>query len=155
MRSLVDGDLTGISWDRPRLIVDVNLIVVDDGKLLLAKRHNTGFADGLYSLPAGHLELGESVLSAAIREAKEELGISVPAGGINFAEVMHNSYGLGRLSFFFEVRDWSGDVVNMEPHKCEHLRWFNLTSLPQDMVPYIKAGVLHYIAGRTLTLFGW
>ncbi|MGH3711562.1 MAG: NUDIX hydrolase [Pyrinomonadaceae bacterium] len=155
VKEVMDGDVAGITLDRPRVIVDVNLLITKGDQILLGRRCNTGFADGNYSLPAGHLELGESVVVAAIREAKEELNIEVDAGDMRFVQVMHNAYGIGRLAFFFEVKKWSDDIVNMEPQKCDDLRWFSAARLPSNMVPYIREGISHYIAGRTLTLHGW
>jgi hypothetical protein len=39
-------------------------------KLLLSKRLNTGFKDGLFGLPGGHLNPGESPIAAAVREVR-------------------------------------------------------------------------------------
>jgi 8-oxo-dGTP pyrophosphatase MutT (NUDIX family) len=86
VHSAMGGDATGVTLDRPRVIVDVNLLVINNNRLLLGRRCNTGFADGLYSLPAGHLELGESVLSAAVREAREELGITIDLVDVRFVQ---------------------------------------------------------------------
>jgi 8-oxo-dGTP diphosphatase len=117
------GDLSGITVDRPRVIVDVNLLLRDADRILLGLRRG-GFADGMYSLPAGHLELGESVRDALIREAREETGIIIAAADARFVQVMHNSYGIGRMAFFFEARTWTGDITNREPDKCQELCWF-------------------------------
>ncbi len=46
-------------------------------EILLFRRFNTGFGDGQYSFPAGHVEEGESVTATAIREALEEAGIGL------------------------------------------------------------------------------
>jgi mutator protein MutT len=151
------GDLSGITLDRPRVIVDVSLLLRDGDRILLGRRSGSGFAGGLYSLPAGHLELGETVVDSLIREAREELGITIAPGDVAFVQVMHNAFGLGRLAFFFEVRTWSGEVTNTEPGKCDHLRWFDLTDLPADMVPYIREAIGTYSAGgqASLTFYGW
>jgi 8-oxo-dGTP diphosphatase len=151
------GDLSGITLDRPRVIVDVNLLLRAGNDILLGRRAGTGFAAGCYSLPAGHLELGESVYDALIREAYEELGITIASGDVTFVQVMHNSYGLGRMAFFFEVRSWAGEVINQEPGKCDDLRWFPLGTLPDPMVPYIRQAIESYRAGQQakLTLYGW
>ncbi len=155
VKSVMNGDLTGVTLDRPRVIVDVNLLVTSGGQVLLGRRRDTGFADGNYSLPAGHLELGESVVLAAVREAKEELNIDVDPSNMRFVQVMHNSYGIGRLAFFFEVKQWAGTITNMEPHKCDDLRWFSMEDLPTNMVPYIREGIYNYLSGGVLTLYGW
>jgi 8-oxo-dGTP diphosphatase len=155
VQAVMDGNLAGITLDRPRVIVDVNLLIVGNGQILLGRRCGTGFADGQYSVPAGHLELGESVVLAAVREAKEELNINVDPNEIRFVQVMHNSYGIGRLAFFFEIERWDGNIANMEPHKCDDLHWFDPGDLPVNMVPYIREAIGHYLNGRALTLYGW
>ena len=45
--------------------------------LLLLKRYDTGNEDGKYGLPGGHLEDGESVRHAAVRECRKEIGIDL------------------------------------------------------------------------------
>jgi nucleoside triphosphatase len=50
------------------------LIVNEEGKLLLAKSHKW---NGKYTLPGGHIELGETMEQAVKREVKEETGLDV------------------------------------------------------------------------------
>lgn len=57
--------------------VSVHLLLRKDNKILLMRRKNTGFADGMYSMPAGKLEPKESVEDAIIREAREEINIDI------------------------------------------------------------------------------
>ena len=52
----------------PHLYSAAYVLLLDGCKVLLSRRMNTGFQDGLFGLPAGHLNKGESVVSAAIRE---------------------------------------------------------------------------------------
>lgn len=157
VQAVMDGNLDGITTNRPRVIVDVNLILLQEDRILLGRRCNSSFANGLYSLPAGHLELGESVVDALVREAKEEIGIVIDLAEVRFVQLMHNAYGIGRFAVFFEVTNWQGEVANMEPDKCDDLRWFGLSDLPDSMVPYIRQAVCEYVAGKEacLTLYGW
>jgi 8-oxo-dGTP pyrophosphatase MutT (NUDIX family) len=64
---------------RPRHteIVDVHLILRRDEEVLLSRRHRTGCADGLLHAPSGHVEDGEDVRAAVIREAAEEIGVTL------------------------------------------------------------------------------
>lgn len=57
-----------------RPLAGVSIAVVRDGKVLLVKRANAR-AFGLWSLPGGHVELGEPVRKAALRELAEETGV--------------------------------------------------------------------------------
>ena len=45
--------------------------------VLLSRRYQTGWHDGEYSVPAGHVEAGETVTQAALREAREEVGLEL------------------------------------------------------------------------------
>lgn len=60
-------------------IVGVGAIVVKDGKVLLVKRAAAP-SRGLWAIPGGSLELGETLQSGAEREILEETGIVIKAG---------------------------------------------------------------------------
>ena len=65
----------GSDTRRHKLTGDVHLLLLNsDGEVLFGRRQNTGFEDGAWHVPSGHLEAGESVVQALIREAKEEIG---------------------------------------------------------------------------------
>jgi 8-oxo-dGTP pyrophosphatase MutT (NUDIX family) len=68
--------------DRFKLKAAVYLILVRDNSILLSRRMHTGWQDGNYSLPSGHLDEGESVVSAMIREAEEEIRIKLKSNSI-------------------------------------------------------------------------
>jgi 8-oxo-dGTP diphosphatase len=50
-------------------------ILTENGRILLMRRAGSGYHDGELSLPAGHLDAGEDVRSALVRELREELRI--------------------------------------------------------------------------------
>ena len=75
---------------RHATIVDVHLILRRNGALLLSRRANTGYADGQYCLPGGHLEDGESVVQAVVREAAEEVGVTRHPQALRCVHVMHH-----------------------------------------------------------------
>lgn len=62
---------------RFKLKVGVFLILLQNDHVLLSRRYNTGIADGLHVVPMGGLEEGETATQAIIREAKEEVNITL------------------------------------------------------------------------------
>jgi len=138
-----------------KLICSSYLFLIKDNKILLGLRQNTGYMDGFYSMPAGHKEEGESVIDCLIREIKEEIGIDIDPKKARFVHVMHRKKEDERADFFFEVKEYGGDLQNMEPEKCAELKWFNIDSLPQNTIPYIKQAIECYQQGNFYSQFGW
>jgi 8-oxo-dGTP diphosphatase len=141
---------------RHKLTGDVHLLLVNRaGEVLFGQRQNTGYEDGAWHLPSGHLEGDESVVAALIREAKEEVGVVIDERDVEFTHVMHNSSSGGRVAFFFTVHRWTGVPENLEPDKCSGLQWFPLGDLPDHLIPYCRAA-LGYIAGsHCFSVYGW
>jgi 8-oxo-dGTP diphosphatase len=135
--------------------VTVHLLFFREGKVLLARRFQTGYMDGHYSVPAGHLDGAETVTQAAVREAREELGLDLDPAAISFASVLHRREGDERIDFFLRVKVWSGEPVNAEPHKCDELRWVKVNALPENTIPYVRQGIHNALLGVPFQEFGW
>jgi 8-oxo-dGTP pyrophosphatase MutT (NUDIX family) len=124
----------------------------------------SGFEDGNYSVPAGHLDGGETVRGAAIREALEEVGVQIDLGAIDFATVMHRksdhillpvSNTDERVDFFVRIQKWAGEPFNAEPEKCDELRWCDVDNLPVNTISYVRRAVGNYLEGKPFDEFGW
>ena len=135
--------------------VTVHLLFVCDNQILIARRFNTGYRDGEYSVPAGHLDGNETVIAAGIREAREEVGVTIEAGDLTFSSVMHRIEGDERVDFFVHVHEWSGEIVNAEPDKCDDLCWAGLDGLPDNTIPYVRRAIANHLHGITFDEFGW
>ena len=110
-------------------------------EVLLHLRQNTGYMDGYWATIAGHVEAGESVLAAAVREAAEEVGVAIAEADLVPLTVMHRTDNNHepideRVDFFFTCRTWSGEPRRMEPDKAAALEWFPLAALPTPVVPH-------------------
>src|SRR5512147_14978 len=106
---------------RTKFPVTVHLLFFREEQILLLRRFNTGYADGQYSVPAGHLDGGETVMAAGAREAEEEVGIRLEEADMIFSTVMHRMEEEERVDFFIHVTKWQGEPFNAEPDKCDDL----------------------------------
>lgn len=128
--------------ERFKLIPTPHLILIKDGRILLLRRFDTGYEDGNYSVVAGHLNGNETFFQAAVREAKEEVGIDIRAGDLEVLHVMHRKVqNEERIDFFIQARIWKGEPKNTEPNKCDDLRWFDVDNLPTNTIPYIRHAI--------------
>jgi 8-oxo-dGTP diphosphatase len=144
--------------ERATMRAAVYLILRRGEQVLLARRCNTGFQDGNYSLVAGHVEANEPVTQALLREAREEAGITLSPHAVEFVHLLHRKSDddLVYFDFFFVAHQWDGDVVNCEPDKCDDLRWFALTGLPPNMVVYVRDVLTRMIAEeQKYSEYGW
>lgn len=141
---------------RHKSITAAYLILKKDGKLLLLRRSNTGYCDGLFGLPSGHVDEGEPVIDAMVREAKEEIDIKVHPDNLKLIHVRDRKALDGhRIDFFFECEKWEGDPVNVEPHKCSELSWVENGESHPDLIPYIKETINLASKGDIYSLEEW
>lgn len=129
-----------------KLIAEVCLVLIKEDKILLSRRYNTGYGDGYYSFPAGHLEEGETLKEGVVRKAKEEVGIDINISDLELVHVMdRNVINNERIAFFFKAKEWKGNLINMEPEKCDDLKWFKINELPENTIPYIRSAITFYL----------
>lgn len=140
---------------RTKFPVTVHLFFFKENQILLLRRFNTGFRDGEYSVPAGHLDGNETVVAAGIREAEEEVGIKIEAGDMLFSSVMHRLEDDERVDFFVHVHKWQGEPFNAEPDKCDDLRWVGVDQLPVNMVPYVRQALRNHLNGIQFDEYGF
>jgi mutator protein MutT len=140
---------------RFQLPATVHLLLLRQEQILLLRRFQTGYRDGEYSLPAGHLDGGETVVAAAIREAREEIGVHIEPQAVHFSSVMHRNEGEERIDFFVHISRWQGEPFNAEPHKCDEIRWASLAALPENTIPYIRRAIQNHLRGIPFDEFGW
>lgn len=125
------------SIERFRLYATAILLLVKDDKILLCRRHNTGWEDGNYGLMAGHIDGGESFSQALCREAKEELGITINPVDVRFFHATHHVSNKEYIYMFFAAEKWQGEPKVCEPDKCDDVRWFPMDALPSNVTPNI------------------
>jgi len=141
--------------DRFTLRSAVYLLLVKDGKVLLIRRYNTGWRNGEYTLPAGHVDGGVPACQEMCREAQEEIGVTIKPDELKFVHVMHQFENYEYIDFYFEATTWKGEPRNMEPEKCDDVSWFSLDDLPDNVIPNVKQMLKAYADGGHYSEKGW
>jgi len=142
--------------ERFKVIPEVLLVPIVGGKVLLSRRFQTGHDDGAYWFVGGHVEDGETMREAMLREAREEIGIEISSDDLDHVLTMHRWCGdHGRIGFYFTPRVWQGEIRNAEPHKCDDLRWFPMDGLPDNLSAHIREAIGCISKGVAYREYGW
>ena len=135
------------------------VILRKDQKIAFVLRANTGWMNGFYGLPSGKTEKNESFLECAIREAKEEIGVTLNLKDIVPVLTVHrkepSDQGMTWVDVYFEARNWKGEVINAEPEVHSELAWLDPNNLPDNVVPCVKAALEEIKKGKTYSEYGW
>jgi 8-oxo-dGTP diphosphatase len=141
--------------DRFHLIGAVFIILEKDNKIFLTRRKNTGWEDGKYSLTGGHLDGNETATQAAVREAQEELGITIDPTDLQFVNVSHLITNSERIHFTFVAKKWKGEPRNNETEKADDAQWFSIDKLPENTMEVSRETINWYRNNNIYTEFGW
>jgi len=120
----------------PRVGVQVIVSRPKAPSLVLLGQRKGGYGDGLWALPGGHLEFGESFEEAASRELLEETGLRAfhPTYWDSYNTVDEKA-GTHYVQIAVMAHGFSGSPRVLEPDKCYALDWFDVASLPDRVFP--------------------
>lgn len=140
---------------RFQVVPAVYVILLREGpsgpEVLLQQRRDTGYMDRWWACgAAGHVEAGESVLEAAVREAREELDVVLDPAALEPLTTLHRHIALSspleeRYDSFVVARRWEGEPRLMEPEKAHAMVWAPLHDITENVVPH-EAEVLRMLA---------
>lgn len=144
------------------LIPAAYVFLVDGDRVLLQMREGTGYYDGWWAAAAaGHVDPGESVLTGAVRETREEIGVEVAESDLEPITAMHRTAPTGlpvdqRLDVFFVARRWRG-IPSLQEDKASALEWFPLDALPDRLVHHERFALEGWRDGGlpAVTAFGF
>lgn len=128
--------------DSPRSAVGA--IVIRDDEVLLVKRNNPP-GQGLWSIPGGCVELGETLQEAAEREIQEETGIIIRAKKPVYTFDVIERDDQGRTRFHYVIVDLLADYVSGKPNPrsdASEARWVTSRELEGLPVSRITKEVL-------------
>jgi 8-oxo-dGTP pyrophosphatase MutT (NUDIX family) len=140
---------------RPGFPVAVHVFFLRDDRILLLRRCNTGYEDGKLSVVAGHVEPGETVTGAALRESREEVGLTLRPEQFRVVGVMHRKSTDERIDFFLSYPLEGEKPRNLEAEKCSELLWAKRDDLPEDTIPYVRAAIEGFRDHHWFQEFGW
>lgn len=139
-----------------KVYVAAYLVLIENDRILLLRRFNTGYQDGKYSLVAGHLDGGETVEECIIREAKEEANIDLSRENLQVKHIIHrNASDREYMDVYLMATRWNGNIQNMEPHKCDDLSWFPLAALPENLIDEVRSALEKIQQGIFFSEAGW
>lgn len=124
-------------------------------KAAFVLRQNTSYMSGYYGLPAGKVEVNESYTAGCVREGKEEAGVTIDPANLKHMITVHRHGEIDWVDIYFEATSWEGEPYNAEPEVHAELTWFDLTKLPESVVPHQKTALEAFLAGNTYDEYGW
>ena len=125
-------------------IVGVGAVIVKDDQVLLVRRANAP-SPGMWSIPGGAVELGESLAQAAAREVREECQVEIEAGRVLSTFDLIQRDAKGRIRYHYVLVDLVARYVSGEPKAgtdALEARWvkraeFNQLDIVERLLPIL------------------
>ena len=134
--------------ENPR--VAVGAIVITEGRVLLVKRSRPP-SEGLWAIPGGRVELGETLQQAAEREIIEETGLTIRAGDPVYTFDVIERDDAGRIRFHYVIVDFMADYLSGKLNPSDdasEARWVTpeeLEGLPMnETTRKVLTNVVHF-----------
>ena len=123
--------------DAPR--VAVGAVVRHQDKVLLVLR-NQAPAEGVWAIPGGSVELGETLRAAAEREILEETGLQIEAGPIIYTFDVIQRDEAGRVQYHYVIIDLLAQAIDpaqpLQPaDDVKDAAWFKMSDLDDPDLP--------------------
>lgn len=136
--------------------ITVGLLLINDkNEILMMRRCNTWYMDGMYGFVSGHLEKGESLKKAMSREALEEVGIKIKEEDLEITCMIRRSDNDNYINYFLKCSNFEGNPTIKEKDKCDELKWININSIPDNTITAEKRAIYNYKNGIAFDEYGF
>ncbi len=142
-----------------KLPIYVGIILMQDTSYFLIERKNTNWAQGYWNFPGGLVDPHETVMQAAIRETREEIGVIVNPEDFELVQVIHikksttNTQDI--IGIYFKAHRWTGIPHNAEPEKITGAQWYSLQALPSKITEHAQLALNGLKTGTRYSENGW
>ncbi|MEF2094070.1 NUDIX hydrolase [Bacillus sp. CFBP9009] len=141
-------DLRKLVGKRPVILTGAKVLVFNPlGQILLQFRTDTK----VWGLPGGLMELGESLEETALREVKEETGLTIGRlqflkvlSGINYFIHLPNGDQFYSVNAFYTTNEIIEGTLKPDGKEGSAVQFFPINQLPKDMDPDIKKEICNY-----------
>ena len=130
-----------------RPYIGVGVIILDNNNSVLLGLRNGSHGAGVWGLPGGHVDFGETLQDTAIREVQEETNLNINnLKLISVSDDIMPEENKHYVSIGFICKEFSGKLKKMEKDKCLQWRWFPIGALPDNIFTPSKHVINNYIS---------
>jgi ADP-ribose pyrophosphatase YjhB (NUDIX family) len=130
------------------LPVAVHVFMLRKQAVFLLRYVDTAFDDGNYGLVSADLKGNESIIQAAIRACRDDVGVELTPDDLELASVVHyNAPDREGIDFFLCARNWLGEPTNLKPDEYADVLWAPVDSLPDGVIKYVRRALENLRAG--------
>ena len=126
-------------------IIGVGAVIVHNDRVLLVKRGKPPYS-GMWCIPGGKINFGETLQQAAEREIREETGIVIRAGEPVYTfDIIDTGTETGTEAFHYVVVDLAADYISGEPvaqDDVTDVAWFEKKDIENDEVQELTRNFL-------------
>jgi ADP-ribose pyrophosphatase len=125
--------------------VGAGVLVIDERERVLLTLRKAAPEAGCWSILGGKVDYLETVKNCAIREAYEEAGVRIAIDRLLcITDHLLPAENQHWVAPSYLARIVEGEAYNREPHKSEHVRWFGLDELPQNLTMTARNAIAAY-----------
>ena len=125
------------------VLTSASVAIIEDNRILLIQRGDFR----VWGLPGGDVDPGESLARAAVREAREETGLTVKLSRlVGMYSLVGNEHTL--ITAVFAARPERGALAP-DPREISDIGWFTADALPADLMWWHRLCINHALSGVT------